>query len=73
MNRKIIIFLTNIFTYILIISILSIYNFVNDVIFVVGFATIMISSLLSLLKVNLEKFKFFIWINLTFFFLIHLY
>jgi hypothetical protein len=65
--------LINLIIYVILISILSINENTKDVVFVVGFATIMISSLLSLLKVNVEKFKYFIWINLVLFILTYLY
>jgi hypothetical protein len=65
--------LINIVIYIILISILSINENTKDAIFVVGFTTIMISSLLSLFKVNLKKFKYFIWSNLILFILAYLY
>ena len=65
--------LTNLIIYVILISILSINENAKDIIFVVGFTTIMISSLLSLFKVNLNKFKYFIWINLVLFVLTYLY
>jgi hypothetical protein len=65
--------LINLIIYVILISLLSINENTKDVVFVVGFATIMISSLLSLLKVNVEKFKYFIWINLVLFILTYLY
>ncbi|UGS24603.1 hypothetical protein [Flavobacterium channae] len=65
--------LINISIYIIIISLLSINENIKDIIFVVGFATIMFSSLLSLFKINLKKFRYFIWINLIMFPLTYLY
>lgn len=76
MNREklnIIYSILNVIVYLLIISILSIYNFVTDVIFSVGFFTLIISSFLFLLKVNLDKFRIFIWINFIFFLLLYCY
>ena len=57
----------NVIIYVSIISILSIKNYITDVMFFVGFMTIIISTFLFLLKINLDKFKLFIWINLFFF------
>ena len=65
--------LINLIIYVILISILSINENTKDIIFVVGFTTIMISSLLSLFKVNLKKFKYFIWINSILFVLTYLY
>lgn len=65
--------LINLIIYVILISILSINENTKDVIFVVGFTTFMISSLLWLFKVNLKKFKFFIWINLLLFIIAYLY
>jgi len=65
--------LINLIIYVILISILSINENTKDAIFVVGFTTIMISSLLSLFKVNLKKFKYFIWISLVLFVLTYLY
>ena len=65
--------LINLIIYVILVSILSINENTKDVIFVVGFTTIMIGSLLSLFKVNLKKFKYFIWINLLLFIIAYLY
>lgn len=63
----------NVIVYLLIISILSIQNFISDVIFSVGFFTLIISTFLFLLKVNLDRFRIFIWINLILLLLLYSY
>lgn len=63
----------NVVIYLLIISILSIQNFISDVIFTVGFFTLIISTFLLLLKVNLDRFRIFIWINFILFLLLYSY
>ena len=65
--------LINLIIYVILISILSINENIKDVIFVVGFTTIIISSLLSLFKINLKKFKYFIWINSSLFIITYLH
>ncbi len=66
-KRKIIYNIISVIIYILIVSFLSIENIVPDAMFLVGFITIITSTFLFLLKINLDRFKLFIWINLFFF------
>lgn len=73
LKNDIISIIITIIAYITLIFLLSINENIVDVIFVVGFATIMISSLLSLFKVNLKKIKYFIWLNITVFIITCLY
>ena len=72
-KNNIILFFFNLIGYLIIIFTFSLNEKIKDIIFLVGFTTIMISSLLSLFKINLEKFKYFIWINLIVFPITYLY
>lgn len=56
-KRKIIHNIISVIIYILIVSFLSIDNIVPDAMFLVGFITIISSTFLFLLKINLDKMK----------------
>ncbi len=72
-KNKALISILNLIIYVLIITLFSLDNFVTDVIFSIGLITIVVSTLLFLLKVNLDKFKIFIWMNLFLFLLLYSY
>lgn len=65
--------IATIIIYVSIIGLLSITENSKDAIFIIALITIMISSFLSLFKINLEKIKYFIWLNIVIFFVTYIW
>lgn len=73
MNRENIIFIVIITIYSSLFTYISVDEKISDAISILSILTIFISSILSLFKVNLEKYKYFIWINVILFIINYLY